>query len=78
MLSWIDRARPPQGALLRVDGELTRIQMATFGPARPKLKRDRVITHVLGTTATLAWGVNLPAHAVVCKGTDVYDPSTPV
>lgn len=25
-------------------------------------------------TATLAWGVNLPAHAVIIKGTDVYRP----
>ena len=30
---------------------------------------------VLVTTATLAWGVNLPAHAVVIKGTDVYEPN---
>ena len=29
---------------------------------------------VLVSTATLAWGVNLPAHTVICKGTDVYDP----
>eukprot|EP00049_Salpingoeca_infusionum_P026339 m.25168 g.25168 ORF g.25168 m.25168 type:complete len:2051 (-) comp8684_c0_seq1:141-6293(-) len=28
---------------------------------------------VLVCTATLAWGVNLPAHAVVIKGTQVYD-----
>ena len=25
-------------------------------------------------TATLAWGVNLPAHTVIIKGTQVYDP----
>eukprot|EP00743_Colponemidia_sp_Colp-15_P009223 GILK01010071.1.p1 GENE.GILK01010071.1~~GILK01010071.1.p1 ORF type:complete len:1391 (-),score=337.99 GILK01010071.1:97-4269(-) len=25
-------------------------------------------------TATLAWGVNLPAHTVVIKGTQIYDP----
>ena len=24
-------------------------------------------------TATLAWGVNLPAHAVIIKGTEIYD-----
>ncbi|SCU85873.1 LANO_0C05798g1_1 [Lachancea nothofagi CBS 11611] len=29
---------------------------------------------VLVSTATLAWGVNLPAHAVIIKGTDIYSP----
>ena len=29
---------------------------------------------VLVSTATLAWGVNLPAHKVIVKGTQVYSP----
>ena len=28
------------------------------------------------TTSTLAWGVNLPAHTVIIKGTQFYDPSS--
>ena len=26
------------------------------------------------STATLAWGVNLPAHTVIIKGTQIYSP----
>lgn len=37
-----------------------------------KLFADGVIK-VLVCTATLAWGVNLPAHAVIIKGTEIYD-----
>ena len=29
---------------------------------------------VLVSTATLAWGVNLPAHTVIIKGTQIYSP----
>ncbi|VDQ11354.1 unnamed protein product [Trichobilharzia regenti] len=36
-----------------------------------KLFADGYI-RVLVCTATLAWGVNLPAHAVIIKGTRVY------
>ena len=37
------------------------------------LFNDRHI-QVLVSTATLAWGVNLPAHTVIIKGTQVYSP----
>ena len=32
------------------------------------------LVQVLVSTATLAWGVNLPAHTVIIKGTQVYSP----
>ncbi|KAK4751540.1 hypothetical protein SAY87_005022 [Trapa incisa] len=32
------------------------------------------VVQVLVSTATLAWGVNLPAHTVIIKGTQIYNP----
>ncbi|CCG83995.1 protein of unknown function [Taphrina deformans PYCC 5710] len=32
------------------------------------------LVQVLVSTATLAWGVNLPAHTVIIKGTQIYSP----
>lgn len=46
-------------------------------------KRDRKMVEdlfaagylqLLCSTATLAWGVNLPAHTVILKGTQIYSP----
>ncbi|ORY60157.1 Sec63 Brl domain-containing protein [Pseudomassariella vexata] len=35
---------------------------------------EKGLIQVLVCTATLAWGVNLPAHTVIIKGTQVYSP----
>jgi activating signal cointegrator complex subunit 3 len=48
--------------MLRSDRKLTELMFA-----------DGAIK-VLCCTATLAWGVNLPAHTVIVKGTEVYNP----
>jgi pre-mRNA-splicing helicase BRR2 len=32
------------------------------------------LVQLIVSTATLAWGVNLPAHTVIIKGTQIYDP----
>lgn len=48
--------------MLRGDRKLTE-QMFAEGAIR-----------VLCCTATLAWGVNLPVHSVIIKGTEVYNP----
>eukprot|EP00976_Prorocentrum_cordatum_P105956 1194361-Prorocentrum_minimum.AAC.2 len=44
---------------------LTRLPLRLLAMAR---------SQVLVSTATLAWGVNLPAHTVIIKGTQVYNP----
>ena len=34
----------------------------------------QVLVCTAATTVTLAWGVNLPAHAVIIKGTQIHNP----
>lgn len=60
--------------------ELFQLGFATHnaGMARHERKMSEKLfagggVRVLCTTATLAWGVNLPAAVVIIKGTDVYD-----
>ena len=43
-----------------------------MNPCRAQLFAEGLVK-VLVCTATLAWGVNLPAHSVLIKGTQVYD-----
>ncbi|CAI4232831.1 unnamed protein product [Auanema sp. JU1783] len=44
---------------------------------KDRLLMEKMFAHghlmVLVCTSTLAWGVNLPAHAVIIRGTDVFD-----
>ncbi len=53
------------------------IHHAGLNRADRTLVEDLFASHhipVLVSTATLAWGVNLPAHTVIIKGTQIYDP----
>ena len=52
------------------DGERTAVAVAK---RVEDLYSDKHI-QVLVSTATLAWGVNLPAHTVILKGTQMYSP----
>ncbi|CAD2219534.1 RNA helicase [Angomonas deanei] len=72
-----------KGKLLK-GKDLSRLFSAGFGAHNAGLIRhDRSSTEslfregcikVLCSTSTLAWGVNLPAHTVIIRGTQMYDP----
>lgn len=67
-----------------VDAQLRELLPYGFGVHHAGLARsDRELVEelfgarhlqVLVSTATLAWGVNLPAHTVIIKGTQIYNP----
>lgn len=67
-----------------VDGDLKDVIPYGFGIHHAGMSRlDRELVEalfadghlqVLVSTATLAWGVNLPAHTVIIKGTQIYNP----
>ena len=67
-----------------VDGDLKDLLPYGFGIHHAGMTRtDRAsvedlftdgMIQVLVCTATLAWGVNLPAHTVIIKGTQIYSP----
>eukprot|EP00747_Dinoflagellata_sp_TGD_P161473 gnl/TRDRNA2_/TRDRNA2_178087_c2_seq1.p1 gnl/TRDRNA2_/TRDRNA2_178087_c2~~gnl/TRDRNA2_/TRDRNA2_178087_c2_seq1.p1 ORF type:complete len:2167 (-),score=-96.49 gnl/TRDRNA2_/TRDRNA2_178087_c2_seq1:381-6881(-) len=63
-------------------GELLLCGMGTHHAGMSKLDRTLVEDlfsdgniQILVSTSTLAWGVNLPAHTVILKGTRVYNPA---
>ncbi|KAJ2722989.1 Pre-mRNA splicing [Coemansia sp. Benny D115] len=85
------RAGSASAEILREESEATRdaalADLLPFGLAvhhAGMARADRALAEelfadghvrVLVSTATLAWGVNLPAHTVIIKGTQVYNPA---
>ena len=52
------------------EGNVTKVRLSKQMQSRGL---SIAVFQVLVCTATLAWGVNLPAYAVVIKGTQIYD-----
>ena len=67
----------------RMPNELRSLLLHGFGTHHAGMRREnrKIVEEaflsgmikVLCCTATLAWGVNLPAHTVIIKGTTIYD-----
>ncbi|CAF2829215.1 unnamed protein product [Rotaria sp. Silwood2] len=63
--------------VLRTEAEQTKVSMTDMNCAdRTLIEVPFAERHiqVLVTTTTLAWGVNLPAHTVIIKDTQIYNP----
>ena len=72
--SWAGRAKDPSLAHSLEHG--VGMHHAGLGPQDRSLVESLFLSgaiRVLVATSTLAWGVNLPAHLVVIKGTEFYD-----
>ncbi|KAF0687130.1 Aste57867_21101 [Aphanomyces stellatus] len=75
MATWVDQVRDPalKDSLLFGIG----LHHAGLGPRDRDIVEELFLNNkiqVVICTSTLAWGVNLPAHLVVVKGTEFYDP----
>jgi activating signal cointegrator complex subunit 3 len=59
---------------------LSLLQVNCHSPCNHGISVERLYLNgdiqVLVATATLAWGVNLPAHFVIVKGTEYFDGKT--
>jgi hypothetical protein len=64
----------PTCAMGGVERPLARVDATCLCPPPPRPRPCTPCEQVLVSTATLAWGVNLPAHTVIIKGTQVYNP----
>ncbi|CAK4141075.1 unnamed protein product [Aphanomyces euteiches] len=75
MATWIDQVR--DSALKDSLAFGIGLHHAGLGPSDRDIVEELFLNNkiqVVICTSTLAWGVNLPAHLVVVKGTEFYDP----